>query len=164
MCGPKMPVRFSLHHSREAIVVSTECWKRGMDAELTAVHAAVAKLAGAKSASDTASAMMAANDMGTRDAGAKAAGVDPERYQFIRTMLQSAVAQLTPLEQEWPNLREMPASMVEDLKKGRETALARMTDKVPPSLIEALRPRAAELRKQSMALAGERIKAAGMGR
>ena len=30
MLGPKMPCRFSLHHSREASVVSTEPWKRGM--------------------------------------------------------------------------------------------------------------------------------------
>ena len=78
--------------------------------------------------------------------------------------VKSAVAQLTPLEEEWPNLKEMPASMVEDLKKGRETALARMSTDVPPPVIEALRPRAAELRKQSMTLAGERMKAAGMAR
>lgn len=139
-------------------------WKRGMDAELVAVREAGQKLKSAKTPNDTASFMMQANDMGTRDAGAKAAGVDPERYQFIRTTLESAVAQLTPLEQEWPNLKEMPASMVEELKKGRETALARMSADVPPAVIEVLRPRAAELRKQSLTLAGERMKAAGMAR
>ena len=139
-------------------------WKRGMDAELVAVHEAVTKLRSAKSGEDTVSAMMAANDMGTRDAGAKGAGVDGERYQFIRSTLESAVAQLTPLEQEWPNLKEMPASMVEELKKGREAALARMSTDVPPAVIEALRPRAAALRKQSLELAGERMKAAGIGR
>jgi hypothetical protein len=139
-------------------------WKRGMDAELVAVRAAGTKLRSAKTPNDTASLMMQANDMGTRDAGAKAAGVDPERYQFIRTTLESAVAQLTPLEQEWPNLKEMPASMVDELKKGRETALARMSSDVPPAVIEALRPRAAELRNQSLTLAGERMKAAGLAR
>jgi hypothetical protein len=150
--------------SRPLEAADVDRWKRGMDAELVAVREAGTKLKSAKSANDSASAMMEANDMGTRDAGAKAAGVDPERYQFIRTHLQSAVAQLTPLEQEWPNLKEMPASMVEDLKKGRETALERMSTDVPPAVIDALRPRAAELRKQSMTLTGERMRAAGLAR
>src|SRR6185312_5028158 len=30
IAGPKMPPRFSLHHSREAVVVSMLPWKRGM--------------------------------------------------------------------------------------------------------------------------------------
>ena len=149
--------------SRPLEAADVDRWKRGMDAELVAVREAGTKLRSAKSANDTASAMMEANDMGTRDAGARAAGVDPERYQFIRTRLSSAAAQLTPLEQEWPNLKEMPASMVEDLKKGRETTLARMSTELPPAVVEALRPRAGELRKQSMNLTGERLKAAGLG-
>jgi hypothetical protein len=36
-----------------------------------------------------------------------------------------------------------------------------MEGTVPPTVVEALRPRAAELRKQSLELAGARLKAAG---
>jgi hypothetical protein len=54
--------------------------------------------------------------------------------------------------------------MVDELKKGRETAIARMSDKVPAAVIEVLRPRAAELRKQALSLTGERMKASGIAR
>jgi len=150
--------------SRPLEVEDVDRWKRGMDAELVAVREAGTKLRTAKTGNDTVSAMMEANDMGTRDAGAKAAGVDPERYQFIRSTLQAASAYLSPLEQEWPTLKDMPASMVEELKKGRETGLARMSTDVPPAVIEALRPRAGELRKQSLTLVGERMKAIGQAK
>ena len=158
------PAQAAPSSSRPLEVEDVDRWKRGMDAELAAVREAGTKLRTAKTGNDTVSAMMEANDMGTRDAGAKAAGVDPQRYQFIRSTLETAVGNLAPLEQEWPTLKEMPASMVEELKKGRETSLARMSTELPPAVIEALRPRAADLRKQSLTLVGERLKAIGQAR
>ena len=137
-------------------------WVRGMEAELQAVREAGTKLKSAKTGEDTISAIFGANDMSTRAAGAKAAGVSEERYQFIRTTLSSAVGNLAPLENEM-NLSGMPASMVDELKKGRESALVRMSTEVPPAVIEALRPRAAALRKQDLTLTGERLKASGIG-
>lgn len=158
------PVQAAPSSSRPLEVEDVDRWKRGMDAELVAVREAGERLRNAKTGDDTVKAMMEANDMGTRDVGAKAAGVDSERYQFIRSTLESASAQLTPLEQEWPTLKDMPASMVEELKKGRETALARMSTELPPAVVESLRPRAGELRKQMLTLTGERLKAIGQAR
>lgn len=135
-------------------------WQRGMEAELKAVREAGAKLKSAKTGNDTVSAMFAANDMSTRDAGAKAAGVDPERYQFIRTTLSSAAGYLAPMEMDTTG---MPASMLEEMKKGRESSLARMSTELPPDVMNALRPRAAALRKQDLTLTGERLKASGIG-
>ena len=47
-------------------------WQKGLDAELEAVKKAGADLKAAKTNNDSLSAMMAANDMSTRAAGAKA--------------------------------------------------------------------------------------------
>jgi hypothetical protein len=135
-------------------------WQRGMEAELKAVREAGAKLRSAKSGTDTVSAMFGANEMSTRDAGAKAAGVDGERYQFIRSTLSAAVGYMVPMEMD---MSQMPASMVEEMKKGREASLARMGTELPPDVMEALRARAAALRKQDLALTGERLKASGIG-
>ena len=146
--------------SRPIATDDIDRWARGMDAELQAVRDAGTKLKSAKTGEDTVSAMFGANDMSTRDAGAKAAGVSPERYQFIRSTLSAAVGSLAPIENEM-NLEGMPASMVDELKKGREASLARMSTEVPPAVVEALRPRAAALRKQDLTLTGERLKAMG---
>lgn len=141
-------------------VADIDRWQRGMTAELEAVKEAGAKLASAKTGEDSVNAMFAANDMGTRPAGAKAAGVDEERYQFIRTTLSSAVAQLTPVEQEM-NVSEMPKAMLDEMKKNRAAAVARMSGDIPSDVMEALRPLATTLRKQDLALTGARLKAIG---
>jgi|SRR5689334_8494075 len=135
-------------------------WQKGMDAELEAVRKAGADLKAAKTSNDTLTAMMATNEMSTRDAGAKAAGVDPERYQLIRTTLSSVAADMSPIENEM-NLKDMPASAVAELKKGREASLAQATAGLSPALVDSLKPRAAALRKQSLTLAAERLKASG---
>ena len=137
-------------------------WQRGMEAELEAVRAAGVKLKAAKSGADTVSAMMGANDMATRDAGAAAAGLGAERYQFVRTTLSSAVGSLSPLEDEM-KVSDMPPAMVEQLKQAREAGLAQLRETVPAAVIDALRPRAGALRKQELTLTGERLKAAGAG-
>jgi hypothetical protein len=138
-------------------------WQKGMDAELEAVKKAGADLKAAKTSSDTMSAMMAANDMSTRAAGAKAASVDEERYQLIRTTLSSVVGQMAPIEQEM-DVSTLPAASVAELKKGREAGLAQATAELSPALVEALKPRAAALRKQDLTLTGERLKASGIGK
>jgi hypothetical protein len=134
-----------------------------MEAELQAVHDAATKLREAKSGADTATAMMAATDMGTRAAGAKAAGVDEERYQRIRTTFSGIVGQMSPIEQEM-NVSQMPAAAVAELKKSREAGVAQATAGLAPEVVEALRTRAADLRKRDLALTAERLKAAGMAR
>jgi len=46
------------------------------------------------------------------------------------------------------NVGEMPAELLASMNKNREETLARTSPKFPAAVIEALRPRAAELRKQ----------------
>lgn len=136
-------------------------WQRGMTAELTAVREAGTKFKAAKSSTDSLSAMMAANETSTRAAGARAAGVEENRYGLIRSTLSSIVRYMTPLEAEL-DVRQMPADMLASMKQDREQTLARMSAAFSPAVIAALRPRAAQLRKQELALTGERLKAAGM--
>lgn len=142
-------------------VADIDRWQRGMQGELEAVRKAGESLRSAKTGTDSANAIFAANEMSTRGAGASAAGVDEERYQLIRTTLSPIVAQMSPLELEM-NVSQMPASMVEQMKKGRAEALASAVAELPPALVKALEPRAADLRKQDLALVAERLRAAGM--
>lgn len=135
-------------------------WQRGMEAELKAVQDAGIKLKSARTSQDTLEAMMGANEMSTLEAGAKAAGLDPERYKFVRTNLSAATGSLSPIEMEM-NTKDMPPSMIEEMNKSRAATLERMKVDVPPPVVEALRPRAAALRKQDMTLVGERLKASG---
>ena len=137
-------------------------WQKGMEAELAAVRDAGKQLKAAKTANDTMSAMMAANETSTRAAGAKAAGVDEDRYNVIRSTLSSVAAYMAPIEMEM-NVKDMPPEMVAQMKQGREQSLERASAGIPKDVLDALRPRAAELRKQDLTLTGERLKAAGMG-
>ena len=144
-------------------VADIDRWESGMDAELDAVRAAAQRLRQATSAGDSAMAIVAMNDASTRAAGASGAGVEEDRYQFIRETLSAAVSHLVPLE-ETMDVSAMPASMREEMQKNREAALANMRATIPPELMEALRTRAKALRAQELALAGERLKSAGLGR
>lgn len=144
-------------------VADIDRWQQGMAAELEAVRKAGTQLAGAKDGSDSLDALMAANEVNTRAAGAKAAGVDEDRYQLIRSTFAAVVAQMAPIEQEM-DVSALPAAAVAELKKSREEGLALATNGIPSEVIEALRPRASALRKQDLTLAGERLKAAGMAR
>ena len=71
-----------------------------MEGELMAVRAAAAKMQSARSGEDSLNAMMGVQEMSTLSAGAQAAGVDEERYKFIRSNLSAAVSYLTPPELE----------------------------------------------------------------
>ena len=136
-------------------------WQRGMDAELETVRNAATQMKGAKNSTDSLNALFAANETSTRAAGAKAAGVDEARYQLITNTLASLAADMSPLEQEM-DVTKMPASAIESMKHAREQSLASVSATLSPALVEAMRPRAAALRKQALTLAGERLKAAGL--
>jgi hypothetical protein len=49
-----------------------------------------------------------------------------------------------------------------ELKRGNEAQLEQMKGMVPPDVVAALTPRAAELRKKDLELVGARLKGAGM--
>src|SRR5688572_25001091 len=135
-------------------------WQRGLAGELEAVQEAGRRFREAKTGTDSVNAAGGALDMATVGAGARAAGLSEERYQFVRSTLSTAVSYLSPIEQEM-DVSQMPANMVEEMKKSRETSLTQMSNEVPNEVVEALRPRAAELRKQDLGLTVERLKAVG---
>lgn len=136
-------------------------WEKGMAAELAAVQEAGKKLATAKTGEDTLSAMMAVQEMGTTPVGAKAAGVDPERYKAIRSDLSAAVSYLTPHLGGIDTTLLSPAQR-EEMRKMNADQLKQMETRVPPPVVEALKPRAEALRKKDLELAGARLKSAGI--
>ena len=137
-------------------------WQKGMEAELKAVEEAGAKLAAAKSGLDSVAAVGATIESSTRDVGAAAAGVSPDRYLKIRSTLSELVGQMVPSEMETGS--SMPAAMVEQIKQGREAGLAKQVAELPADLVDAARPRAAALRRQEMELLAARMRAAGMAK
>lgn len=142
-------------------VADIDGWKKGMAAELEAVRAAGTKLREAKTGDDTLSAMMGVQEMATWETGAKAAGLDVERYKFVNSELSAAVSYLTPDLGGIDTTMLSPAQR-DELRAGNAAQLKQMEERVPPDVVEALKPRAAELRRQSLELAAERLKAAGV--
>ena len=136
-------------------------WQKGMTAELEAVRSGATRMKEAKTNEDTLSAMMAVQENATQEAGAKAAGLEVERYRFIRSELSAAVSYLTPELGGIDTTMLSPAQRTE-LRESNQAQLKRMEERVPPEVVDALRPRAAALRKQSLELVGERLKGAGM--
>lgn len=139
-------------------VEDIERWERGMQAELQAVREAEESLRTAETSEDTLNAMMAVNDMSTRAAGARAAGVSEDRYQFVRTTLSSAVKNLSPLDEEM-DVSQMPEAMIEQFEQNRQLSLEQIRDVLPDDVLEALRTRASELRRQDIALISARLEA-----
>ncbi len=142
-------------------VAEIEGWKKGMSAELELVRAAGTKLKEAKTADDTLSAMMGLQEMATWEAGAKAAGLDVERYKFVSSELSAAVSYLTPQLGGIDTTILSPAQR-QELRESNAAQLKQMEERVPAEVVEALQPRAAELRKQNLELAAERLKSAGV--
>jgi hypothetical protein len=138
-----------------------ERWTKGMDGELQAVREAGAKLKSARTSDDTLNAMMGVQEMATVDAGAKAAGIDPERYKFIRSNLSAVVGYLTP-SLGGIDTTSLPQAQRDELRKGNEAQIQRMQQEVPADVVDAVKPRAAELRKKDMELVAARLKGAGM--
>jgi hypothetical protein len=135
-------------------------WAKGMEGELKVVQEAGAKLKQAKTSEDTLDAMMGVQEMNTVEAGASAAGLELERYRYVRSNLSAAAGYLAP-EIGGIDPSNLSPEMREELKKGDETQLAQLADAVPAEVVTALKPRAPALRKQDLELAGERLKAAG---
>jgi len=140
-----------------------ERWEKGLNGEMQAVREAAAKMKSARSNADTLNAMMAVQEMGTRDAGAKAAGVDPERYGFIRSNLSAVIGYLTPAL-GGIDTTVLSQAQRDELRQGNEAQLQQMQQQVPAEVVEAVRPRAVELRKKDMELVAARLKGVGMQR
>jgi len=141
-------------------VADIDAWQKGMTAELTAVQDAGTARQNAKNATDTLNAMFGANDMSTRPAGAKGAGMSEARYQYVSNKLSSIVGNLSPVEAEM-NMKDMPESFRKQMQESREQSATQEMAGMAPDVQAALRTRAADLRKQSLELAGARLKAAG---
>ena len=140
-----------------------ERWEKGLNGEMQAVGEAAAKMKSARNNADTLNAMMAVQETGTREAGAKAAGVDPERYGFIRSNLSAVVGYLTPAL-GGIDTTILSQAQRDELRQGNEAQLQQMQQQVPAEVVEAIRPRAVELRKKDMELVGARLKGVGMQR
>jgi hypothetical protein len=141
-------------------VADIDAWQKGMTAELEAVQDAGTARQNAKNATDTLNAMFGANDMSTRAAGAKGAGMSEARYQYVSNKLSSIVGNLSPVEAEM-NMKDMPESFRKQMQESREQSATQEMAGMAPDVQAALRTRAADLRKQSLELAGARLKAAG---
>jgi hypothetical protein len=138
-------------------------WQKGLEGEMQAVKEAAGKLKTAKSSEDTLNTMMAVQEMGTTEAGARAAGLDPERYKFVRSNLSAVVGYLTPAL-GGIDTSSLSQAQRDELRQGNEAQLERMRQDVPAEVVDAIRPRALELRKKDMELVGARLKGAGMTR
>lgn len=141
-------------------VADIDAWQKGMTAELKAVQDAGTARQNAKNATDTLNAMFGANDMSTRPAGAKATGMSEARYQYVSNKLSSIVGNLSPIETEM-NMKDMPEAIRKQMQQNREQSATQEMAGMAPDVQAALRARAADLRKQSLELAGARLKAAG---
>jgi hypothetical protein len=133
-----------------------------MSAELEAVHAAGAKLKQAKTADDSSNAMAGALDTQTLAAGAQAAGVNGERYNLIRSTLSTAAGYLAPSVGGLDTTNLSPGQRA-DMRRDNAAQLDQMKDVLPPDVVSALTPRAAELRTKDLELTAARLKAAGAG-
>ncbi len=142
-------------------VADIDRWDKGMAAELEAVHAAAAKLKQAKTADDTMTAMMGTQDMATLEAGAGAAGVDGERYNLIRSTFSTAASSLAPWVGGLDTTGLSPDQRAE-IRRSNAAQLEQLKDLVPPDVVSALTPRAAELRTKDLELVVARLKGAGM--
>ncbi len=142
-------------------VADIERWAKGMAAELAAVQEAGAKLASAKNGEDTLSAIMGVQEMSTTPAGARAAGLDPERYNVVRSELSAAVTYLTPYL-GGIDMTMLSAAQREEMRQMNAAQLKQMEGRVPAEVVEALKPGAEALRKKDLELTAARLKGAGM--
>jgi len=141
-------------------VADIDRWDKGMAAELEAVHAAAAKLKQAKTAEDSSTAMTGVLDTETLGAGARAAGVDPERYNLIRSTFSSAAGYLAPSIGGLDTTTLSPDQR-DQMRRDNAAQLDQMKDVLPPDVVSALTPKAAELRKKDLELTIARLKATG---
>jgi hypothetical protein len=105
--------------------------------------------------------MMGVQEMNTIAAGAQAAGFEPERYKLVRSNLSAVVQYLTPSQGGIDTTLLSPAQR-DGMRQMNEARIQQMKDVVPAEVVEALKPRAVELRKKDLDLVGARLKGAGM--
>ena len=144
-------------------VEDIERWALGLAAERQAVTEAAAQLATAQDDTAKLEALHATTEQGTLDAGAAAAGLDRDRYRYVRSTLSGAVSQLTPLEEEM-DVSTMGADMVKQMEEARAAGVSQLASELPPEVLEALRARAIELRRLDKTIVGERLKVAMQAR
>lgn len=153
--------------SRPLTVEDIVRWEKGIAGEMQAVQAAAAKGKGAQTDEEKSNVMMEVQEMRTTPAGARAAGLDEERYKFVRSEFSEAVKYLTPIELE-TGINQAPPEMREKMRQeyqaAAESYFKQTAGVLPPEVVEALRPRALELRKKNLELVGARLKAAGLAR
>jgi hypothetical protein len=142
-------------------VEDIERWEKGMAAELAAVQAAGVRLSSARTGEDTLSALMGVQEMTTTPVGARAAGVDEERYRVVRSDLSAATAYLTPHLGGIDTTMLSPAQR-EEMRQMNAAQLKQLEGRVPAEVVEALKPKAEALRKKDLELTGARLKGAGM--
>ena len=136
-------------------------WDKGMAGELKAIQDAAQKIKTARSGADTLNAMMGVQEMATIGAGAQAAGLEQERYKFVRSNLSAVVAYLTP-SQGGIDTTLLSQAQRDEMRQMNEAQIQRMQQEVPAEVVEALKPRAVELRKKDLELVAARLKGAGM--
>ncbi len=142
-------------------VADIDGWKKGLAAELAAVRESGEKLKSAKSGEDTLSALMGVQEMATIPAGARAAGMDEERYRMVRSNLSAAASYLTP-HLGGIDTTLLSAEQRDEMRRMNAAQLERLKGSVPGEVVEALKPQADALRKQELELAGARMTGAGI--
>lgn len=141
-------------------VADIDAWQKGMDAELKAVQDAGTRMKSAKTPNDTLDAMTAGNEMSTRAAGAKAAGVSEARYQYLASTLGPIVGNLSPVLGN-ATIKDLPPSVAAQMHASEEQSAAKEMSGMSPDVVSALRTRAPALSKENFELAAARLKAAG---
>jgi hypothetical protein len=149
--------------SRPVTVDDIERWQKGMGAEKQALQSVAAKVKAAKTTEEKLNLMGETHELSTAPAGADAAGLDEARYNFVRSKLSDAVKWLAPFELgSTMDSTLIPPSQQAQIERDREDYFQKMAWALPADVVEALKPRAVELRKQDLELAVERIRASGM--
>ncbi len=105
--------------------------------------------------------MMGVQEMATIEAGARAAGVEEERYKLIRSNLSAAASYLAPTI-GGVDTTMLSADQRAEMKRTNQAQLDQMKGLVPADVVAALTPRAAELRTKDLELVAARLKGAGM--
>jgi hypothetical protein len=88
--------------------------------------------------------------------------VDGERYNLIRSTLSETASYLAP-SVGGIDTTGLSSDQRAQMNQDNAAQLDRMKETVPPDVISALTPRAAELRKKDLELVAARLKASGMG-
>ena len=102
-----------------------------MAGELKAVQEAGARMKTARTNEDSLNAMMGVQEMNTLGAGAQAAGLEQERYKFVRSNLSSVAGYMTPWLGGIDTTMRSPAQR-EEMRTNNEAGIQRMQAEVPP--------------------------------